>query len=423
MRLAVFTSKYPAQIATFFERDMLGLLEAGVELEIFSLYPRDDTLWHYSLDQQAGDGRLRRASRHLGVSGALFGAAPTLWRSARLCARQSTAVLPAAARFGPVAFAKTAYVLPKAWAWAAERGREFDHVLAYWGNYSGTAAWAFHEAVGRATPFSIWLHAGTDLYSKPIHMRTKLLYADNILTCCAFNRSYIAEHFADIYPRIEHRVQVFHHGLDMAEYPFGRADRHPHRVVAVGRLSAYKGFEYLLRAIATLRGSGRAVELDLVGGGELRAELERLAKELDIAANVTFRGWVEHPEARAAIRSATLLVHPSGRLGDGLPNVVREAMALGTPVIGSDVAGIPDALGQGCGVLVPPGDSVALATAIAELLDDPEGRDRIAATARRRAEKEYDLRVNGRRLAHLLEHTGRLRGSAVPPAREKLATA
>jgi colanic acid/amylovoran biosynthesis glycosyltransferase len=423
VRLAVFTSKYPARIATFFERDMRALLEAGVDLEIFSLYPLDGSLWHYSLDAQSGDGRLRERSRHLGVAGALRGAAPTLWRSAKLCARQTSTVLPAAARFGPVAFAKTAYVLPKAWAWAAERGAEFDHVLAYWGNYAGTCAWAFHQAVGRATPFSIWLHAGTDLYTTPIHLRAKLLYADNIITCCAFNRTYLREHFADIHARIEHRVHVCHHGLDLREYPFGRTDRDPQRVVAVGRLSAYKGFEYLLRAIATLRNYGRNVELELVGGGELRGELERQAAELGIAEAVTFRGWVEHPEARAAIRAGAILVHPSDGLGDGLPNVVREAMALGTPVIASDVAGIPDALGQGCGVLVPPRDPAALASAIGALLDDPARQEAIAEAARRRAEREYDVWVNGRRLAHLLEHTGRQPTRVLPRPREVMATA
>src|SRR2546430_7501895 len=66
---------------------------------------------------------------------------------------------------------------------------------------------------------------------------------------------------------------------------------------------------------------------------------------------------------------ATILVHPSDRLGDGLPTVLREAMALGTPVIASRIAGIPEALDDGrCGLLVPSGDLEALADAIARLL-------------------------------------------------------
>ena len=100
-------------------------------------------------------------------------------------------------------------------------------------------------------------------------------------------------------------------------------------------------------------------------------------------------------------------MHPSEGLGDGLPNVVREAMAVGTPVIGSDVAGIPDALRDGCGVLVPPRDVPALADALEQLLGDPQRRRDIAASARQRAADRYDLWRNGARLASLLTETRR----------------
>jgi colanic acid/amylovoran biosynthesis glycosyltransferase len=413
MRLAVFTAKYPARIATFFERDMQALLAAGVELEIFSIRPLEAKLWHFALDEQHADGRLRERSRHLSIPKALRVAAGTMWRSPALCAKQAAAVLPAAGRFGPVAFAKTAYVLPKAWAWAAERAHEFDHVLAYWGNYSGTCAWAFHQMIGRDIPFSIWLHAGTDLYSKPIYLRDKLLYADNVITCCDFNRGYIERAFPDLGATLADRLHVCHHGLDLNEYPFEREGRVAHRIVAVGRLSKYKGFEYLLRAVALLRLFDQRITLDLVGGGELQGTLELLARELGIGDAVRFRGWVEHPEARQAMREAHVLVHPSDGLGDGLPNVIREAMALGTPVIASDVAGIPDAIGDGRGVLVLPRRPDLLALAIRDLLADPAECDRIARAARRRVEGHYDVWQNGARLARLLTSTQR-RGVPAP---------
>jgi glycosyltransferase involved in cell wall biosynthesis len=100
-------------------------------------------------------------------------------------------------------------------------------------------------------------------------------------------------------------------------------------------------------------------------------------------------------------------VHPSEGLGDGLPNVVREAMAVGTPVVASDVAGIPDALSDGCGVLVPPRDVEALASGIEQLLNDPARRAEIATRARARTEERYDLWRNGARLAQLLQNTRR----------------
>jgi glycosyltransferase involved in cell wall biosynthesis len=424
VRLAVFTSKYPARVATFFERDMQALLRAGVDLEIFSIYPRDDALWPQSLDAQLGDGRLRERTHYLAVGSTLAGAMGTGARRPLACARQAATVLAASVRYGPVAVAKSAYVLPKAWSWAASRATEFDHVLAYWGNYAGTCAWAFHQLVGRPVPFSIWLHAGTDLYHQPIHLRAKLLHADNILTCCEFNATYIARAFADIHERIRSRVHVCHHGLDLREYPFTREARPASRIVAVGRLSPYKGFEYLLRAIATLRTRSRAFHLDVVGGGELATSLAALSAELGVSDSVRFHGWVDHPVARRLMQQATVLVHPSDGLGDGLPNVVREAMALGTPVIGSDAAGLPDALADGCGLLVPPRDHEALADTLERVFDAPALADRMAHAARRRVEEHYDLWRNGNRLAALLAGTRRP-GSATPihspaPPQERL---
>jgi glycosyltransferase involved in cell wall biosynthesis len=322
-------------------------------------------------------------------------------------------MLAAAARFGPMPLAKTGYVLPKAWTWA-QRLTGFDHVLAYWGNYAGTCAYAYHRLLERSVPFSIWLHAGADLYYQPVFMRRKLLYADNIITCCEFNREYIARNFPDIRAAVLPKTHVVHHGLDLAEFPYRPEGRPANRVIAVGRLSRLKGFDHLLRAARVLADRGVDARVELVGDGDERNALQRLAADLGIADRVWFRGWLPFAEARRAMAEATLLVHPSGRIGDGLPNVVREAMALGTPVIGSRVAGLPDALRDDCGVLVPPRNPEALADAVARLLADPATCRRLARNARRRVEERYDLAKNGEVLARLLR--GTRRGAARPAA-------
>ena len=324
-----------------------------------------------------------------------------------------------ALRFGPIQIAKTAYVLPKAWAWAGDAAARYDHVLAYWGNYAGTCAYAFHRLMDPSVPFSIWLHAGTDLYRTPVFMRQKLLYADNVITCCEFNRGFIQQRFADLSQYLANRLHVCHHGLDLSEFPYRPDGRPPHLVIAVGRLARHKGFDYLLRAAHILYSREVDVVVELVGDGPERAALQALAQDLGIADRVRFRGWLPFPEARAAMAGATVLVHPSDGLGDGLPNVVREAMAVGTPVIGSDVAGIPDALGDECGVMVPPRDAGALADAIERLLGDEPTRRRIAERARHRVEERYDLGRNGARLAALLATTRRFRraGTSVAASR------
>lgn len=406
MRLAVFTSKYPARVATFFERDMRALLDNGVSIEVFAIHPPDAGLWRYSLDLLEPGVLPRSRVHHLTLVGNLRWAARGLARDPGTGLRDAAAVSWHAARWGPIPLAKTAYVLPKAWAWAASHAGRFDHVLAYWGNYAGTCAYAFHRLAGRRTPFTIWLHAGTDLYHWPVYLRQKLRYADGVVTCCEFNRTYLLERYAHAARGLADKIHVCHHGLDLSAFPFRPEGRPPRRIIAVGRLVPDKGFAVLLVAARELARRGEPVDLELVGDGPALGSLQRLARRLGLADRVRFRGWLPFPEVRAAMSSATVLVHPSAILGDGLPNVLREAMALGTPVIASRMAGIPEALDGGrCGVLVPPGDAPALAHAIASVLADPTGRRRHAERARAWTEQRFDLWKNGARLAERLRAT------------------
>ena len=155
------------------------------------------------------------------------------------------------------------------------------------------------------------------------------------------------------------------------------------------------------------------MDVELVGDGPERAALGALARELGVEQRVHFRGWLPFAEVRRAMSQATVLVHPSPGLGDGLPNVLREAMAVGTPVIASRVAGIPEALDDGrCGVLVPPADVGALGEAIAGMLADPDRRLTLAARGRRRTEELFDAWRNGARLADHLRATRRTRAGA-----------
>lgn len=408
MRLAVFTSKYPARVATFFERDMRALLEAGIEIDVFPIYPLDSSMWDYSHDTLNEEALSRDRIHHLNFIDALKAARPYPTRKVGTYLRDVAATTSAAVKYGVGPFAKTGYAVSKAWAWAKESGNQYDHVLAYWGNYAATAAYAFHRLLDKPIPFSIWLHAGADLYDTPVYLREKLLYADQIVTCCAFNRKFLAEHHSDIFPAISGKINVCYHGLDFPDFPYQPLGRQSNKIVAVGRLSKEKGFSYLLEAAHRLVSSGTKVELEFVGDGEEAGALKKMTADLKLTEHVTFSGWLKFEGVKTAISNATILVHPSDGLGDGLPNVIREAMALGTPVIASDIAGIHEALEDGqCGILVPARNVDALASAITSLLSNPEQRLAFANRARKRAEDKFDMWRNGRSLAQLLRATRR----------------
>lgn len=403
MRLAVFTSKYPARVSTFFERDMQALMAAGIDVDVFPIYPLNAGLWRYSLGA-LGEGVVPRSRvHHLGLLESLAGSRPWRMREMGTVLQTAGAVAASAARFGPAPVAKSLYVLPKAWTWAARHDEGYDHVLAYWGNYAATSAYLFHRLINRPIPFSIWVHAGTDLYLRPAYLAQKLRYADAVITCCEFNRAYLLEHYAGTAPGIGERVHVCYHGLDLAQFPYRPEGRPPRRIVAVGRLAKDKGFAFLLRAARLLDERDLAVEIDIVGEGPEGGALRALAAELGLAERVRFHGWLRFDAARRVMSEATVLVHPSDRLGDGLPNVLREAMALGTPVIASRIAGIPEALDDGrCGLLVPPRDARALADAIERVLRNRDLRETFARLGRERVEEKFDLWRNGALLAERL---------------------
>ncbi|HVH69050.1 MAG TPA: glycosyltransferase [Gemmatimonadales bacterium] len=417
LKLAVFTSTYPARVATFFERDMRALLEAGVEIDVFAVAPLNRRLWRYRLELLGEDVLPRDRLHHLSLLATLRQAGTWPWRRLAGFARDAAAVTVAAARYGPMPLAKSVYVFPKALAWAGVHAGRYDHVLAYWGNYAGTCAYLFHRLIARPQrpiPFSIWLHAGTDLYRSPVYLRQKLRYADAIITCCEFNRRFLEEQYADDFAAIGPKVFVSYHGLDLAGFPYRPDGRPPRTVLAVGRFAPEKGFDHLVRAVAALNARGAPVDLELVGDGPERSTLADLARELGLAARVRFRGWLPFTQVREAMSQATVLVHPSPGLGDGLPNVLREAMAVGTPVVATRVAGMPEALDDGrCGVLVPPGDVPALTDAIAGLLADSARRREFALLGRRRTEQLFDAWRNGVRLAEHLRTVERTQGNGV----------
>ena len=100
MRLAVFTSKYPARVSTFFERDMRALIEAGLEVEIFPIYPLDQSLWRYGLDLLSDAVLPRTRVHHLSLGGSLRDARPWSPRRAVTLLRAAAPVVASAARFG-----------------------------------------------------------------------------------------------------------------------------------------------------------------------------------------------------------------------------------------------------------------------------------------------------------------------------------
>lgn len=411
MRLAVFTNQFPAQVSTFFARDMRGLLHAGIEIDVFPIHPLDPALWRYVPDILNDDILPKSRIHHVSPVRFLPLTRPScLSRLPRLL-KDAGSIGLSAARFGIRPAAKSAYAFLKAWAAALQYSNDnYDHILSYWGSYAATYAYLFHRLTNPRIPFSMFLHAG-DLYEDQVYLEEKLLYADNVFVVCEFNRQFIRLHYPSVFDAMSSRIHVYHPSLDLAEFPYEADAMRSRRILAVGRFDKCKGFDDLLRAVAHLKSQGMEAEVELVGDGDQMVALKALAGELGIEARVHFRGWLPFAEVRNAMNQAIMLVHPSSELGDAVPTVIKEASALGTPVIGTTVGGIPELLDHGrCGILVPPRDVTALGNAIRTLLTDSRARQTYAASARQFAEDTFDLWRNGERLANVLRSTSNRRG-------------
>jgi phosphatidyl-myo-inositol dimannoside synthase len=152
-------------------------------------------------------------------------------------------------------------------------------------------------------------------------------------------------------------------------------------VVSVGRLASVKGFEHLIEAASHLE----RVTVAIVGDGELRPELERLARVS--SARIVLAGPMPHDRVAHALAAADVVVVPSvvddrGRV-DATTSTVLEALASGRPLVATAVGGIPEVIRDGeNGLLVPQKDPVALAAAIERVRADPELRHQLSLQAR-----------------------------------------
>lgn len=159
-------------------------------------------------------------------------------------------------------------------------------------------------------------------------------------------------------------------------------------VGAIGRMVWQKGFAYLVKAMAQIRRHHSDIKLVLVGDGEKRAGLERLVRALHLENNVIFTG--HRKDIDKMLVFINILAIPS--LREGFPMVTLEAMAMGIPIVASDIEGIKEQITDGVnGLLVEPANHTALAGKIITLLGDRDLRDRLGRQARQTVEERFSV--------------------------------
>jgi glycosyltransferase involved in cell wall biosynthesis len=155
-------------------------------------------------------------------------------------------------------------------------------------------------------------------------------------------------------------------------------------------LSPEKGLAFLVHALKLLRENGNELELVLAGDGPSRSALETLAKQLEISEHVHFLGYLSEDEVIRELQVSDLFVLPS--FVEGLPVSAMEALAIGVPVIATNIAGTSELIVDGkTGLLVRPSDAQALVDAVKRMIDDHGFRLRAADLGREKVVVEFDI--------------------------------
>ena len=163
----------------------------------------------------------------------------------------------------------------------------------------------------------------------------------------------------------------------------------PHMIFACRQLFPRKGIRFLIEAAAKLKPRFPDLQVVVAGDGFERPDLIKLAESLGVGQDVTFLGWVPNNELPPYYRAAAVSVIPSLEEGFGIP--AAEAMGCETPVVASDAGGLPEVVEHGVtGLVVPRGDSAALAEAIGSLLADPARSAAMGRAGRLRALRLFD---------------------------------
>lgn len=193
-------------------------------------------------------------------------------------------------------------------------------------------------------------------------------------------------------------------------------DRQPSpwpRMVAVGRLAPQKGYDLLLQALAGLRETLHPGQVVIVGDGPERDALKGLARQLQLAEVVEFRGELSQSEVSIALASAEVFLLPSRY--EGLSNAGLEAMERGMALVLSACGGLDRHVGPDMGWVVPPSDVGALAHALENVVaTDPSLLADMGRNARLCVEREFDMDVVAQRYLELFERLRERRGLTRP---------
>src|SRR6266576_3665768 len=396
MRLGYLYSRYPVISQTFCDAEMLALERRGIELEIGSIYPPLTSLRHEHISRLLAPIHYAPPQQILKI-----------WeKNAKTTGKWPRELVDQHERkYGPSV--KAGQRARNALYFAEYFARNgVEHVHVHFANRAAHTALFLKEISG--IPFSVTAHGqdfmkdlGSDDLLREICAAAEFVAAETDYSC-----ELLCPRCPDSAAKI-HRV---YNGIDLERFPMtnGEPPRPPRseqpvaapyqapRVISVGRLVEFKGFEHLIDACAELARRGFDFACDIIGDGPLRETLRSKIEKLNLSSRINLLGSMSQKAVLEQLRDADIFALASTADAQGatdvFPTVILEAMASARPVVSTRLAGIPELVVDGeTGVLVSPGEPTALTEALAQLVCDRELRLRYGRAGRTRIEQHFRI--------------------------------
>lgn len=279
------------------------------------------------------------------------------------------------------------------------------HVHAHFANHPAVAGFIISRLTG--IPFSFTAR-GTDVQVDRHMLKEKLEAAEFAIAVSAHNKAVMVSECGQI---ARDKVRVIYGGVDVNRLtPPARTQRRsdePLRILCVARFEEVKGHAYLVDACRLLKRKGIPFRCDLIGDGPLQSVIGKQIESAGLLNEVKLLGARTYPEVIRELREADVVVLPTAPTAkgkrEGIPNVLKEAMACGLPVVASSVGGIPELVEhKHSGILVLPRDPIGLAAALHELYVNPGLGSELGRAGRAKIVREFNLKVSTTKRAKLL---------------------
>lgn len=276
-----------------------------------------------------------------------------------------------------------------------------DHLHGHFA-HSPTSVTMFASLLS-GIPYSFTAHAKDIYTSDSKQLKEKIDKALFVITCTRYNAHYLNE----IAENSNTPVHCIYHGIDTSLFTSSagaRSSSSPYTLLTVARLTEKKGLPTIYEALVILRDKGVAFKHILIGDGDDREKILQKIDELGLTQCCRWLGTLPHEEVLTHFRQSDLFLLAcqiaSDGDRDGIPNVLVESLAMGIPVVSTNVSAIPELIVQEkTGLLVPPSDSRKMAEATQRLLEDRELRESVIIQGQRLVKETFDNRELTAKLA------------------------